>query len=151
MAEKKTDQVSLDTQHTEALERHAAREAEKDRKRKLHEIEGLALIEKYETELGPKDEQFKMIDLGSIGEGFVVVKLGEAVLQKKLEASVAALKKDAVLPESALDQYVSFCVVHPPIDKFRLLCARRPNVLGRAANALSALFGVQREQDEGKF
>lgn len=145
------EEKTLSERHAEAVERHRTREEAKAQKQMAHELLGLELVERFEKDLGTKDEQFKMVDLGSIGEGFVVVKLGESLYQKKLEQAVASLKKGQTLSDADLEQYVNFCVVYPPIVEFRALCNRRPNVLSRTANALAYLFGQAREADESKF
>lgn len=143
--------TTLDEELAAAHERHEAREKAETQRKKQHELAGLKLIEKFEAEIGPRRSKFTMVDLGDIGEGFVVMKLGDAVIQKKFESAIAKLKDKEKLDEQSIDQYVTPCVVHPSESEFRALCGRRYNLWSRCASALAKLYGVKRDDDEGKF
>jgi hypothetical protein len=124
------------------------RKAEREKARKVDnenaEIERLTLEEKFETELGgPVGRAFDIVDASGLGEGYVVLKLGEAAL---LNAFMSAKENDAVTTEA----FVLPNVVHPTRDEYRKLVMRRPVIAARCAGALVELYGLKAKDDQGK-
>jgi hypothetical protein len=88
------------------------------------EVERFELAERFETETGGREGRaFAIVDFSDLGEGFVVLRLGEGVLWKTFSAS-------------------KMTVVDT--DAYRSLAARRGFVADRCAHALATLFGVER-------
>lgn len=128
----------------ELQKRKADREAARKVENTAAEIERLTLEEKFEAELGGAvGRTFAMVDVSGLGEGFVVLKLGEAAL---LNAFMAAKDNDAVTTEA----FVLPNVVHPARDEYRKLVMRRPVVAARCAGALVELYGLKAKDDQGK-
>jgi hypothetical protein len=116
----------------------AAREIE----RKAREVEELELEVRFDGELGPRGSQFEIINTGEIGEGCIVVKLGEEVLFKRFQNSKLTAEDAAA--------FVRPCVVYPSQSKYDEITARRGFIATRCANALATLYGVKLEANAGK-
>lgn len=119
------------------------REAARAEARELAELEGLELECRFEKELGPKGQSFAIVDASELGEGFIVVKLGEEVLWKKYKSS-------KMEPGDTHD-FVYPCVAHPSRERYVEIVARRPFLAERSASALATLYGVKLRTEEGKF
>lgn len=122
----------------EAAKREEMRREEAD----AAELDRLELISRFERELGALGRAFVIVDLSDLGEGHVVLKLGEGSAWKAFTSS----KMDAVDTEA----FVLPCVVHPAKETYREIAMRRGFVSDRCALALSELFGVKRKDDAGK-
>ncbi len=126
-----------------ARARQAEREAKAAAEAEAAELERFELVERFERELnGREGREFTIVDVSALGEGFVVVKLGEDVLRKTFAASK--------MTEADIDAFVVPCVVHPSKEGYRKLVARRGWVADRCVLALSGLFGVKTKEDEKK-
>lgn len=106
------------------------------------ELERLELVEKFEQELGRDGRDFAVVDVSDLGEGHVVVKLGEPVLYKAFTNSK--------MTEMDIDAFVFPCVVHPTKDVYRKLAVRRPGAVQRCLLALSKLYGLKVGDDQKK-
>jgi hypothetical protein len=138
-----TDVLDTKTKVAELRKRKAERDAAAAIEKEAAEIEALELEERFEKELaGRKDRDFVIVDVSDLGEGFVVLKLGEDVLWNTFKAS----KMNAV----DTDCFVYPCVVHPTKDAYRLLAKRRAFVPERCAGALATLYGVKLKDESAK-
>ncbi len=107
------------------------------------ELVQLELEERFEKELnGRKGQAFMIVDASDLGEGFVVVKLGEDVLWTAFMKS----KQTAM----DIDIFVTPCVVYPSVDDYRKLTKRRAFLADRCATALATLYGVKADEAAGK-
>lgn len=132
--------AKAEQEREERLKKRAATQA-------MARLEGLELEAKYERELGPIGQEFQIVDVTDLGEGFVVVRRGEEVLWKRYSKLLASEKETEVDTRD----FVLPCVVSPAKEKYDEIVARRPFVAARCANALGALYGVRRRVEEGKF
>lgn len=129
----------LAAKRAEAAKREVARQAERD----AAELVKLDLEERFEKELnGHKGQAFMIVDVSDLGEGHIVVRLGEDVLFNAFKAS----KMNVV----DIDAFVTPCVVYPSIDQYRQTVKRRAFIADRCANALGTLYGIKAEADAGK-
>ena len=99
------------------------------------ELELFELVEKFEKELGREGRAFAVVDATDLGEGHIVLRLGEGVLWK----TYAASKMNVV----DTDAFVLPCVVHPTKEVYREIVMRRGFIADRCANALATLYGVK--------
>ena len=121
----------------------AARDVAIEGERQLAELQGLELEERFTKELGGRrGVAFMIVDASDLGEGHVVIKLGEDVLWNTFKAS----KMNVV----DTDSFVCSCVVHPTVDAYRSIVKRRAFIGDRCASALATLYGVKAETDAGK-
>lgn len=121
----------------------AKRDASLEQEKQLSELEGLELEERFTTELnGRKGRAFMVVDATDLGEGHIVLKLGEDVLWNTFKAS----KMNVV----DTDAFVCSCVVYPSVDAYRAVVKRRAFIGDRCASALATLYGVKAETDAGK-
>lgn len=121
----------------------AKRDADAEQEKQLAELEGLELEERFTSELnGKKGRAFMVVDVSDLGEGHIVLRLGEDVLWNTFKAS----KMNII----DTDAFVCSCVVYPSIDAYRSIVKRRGFVGDRCASALAALYGVKAETDAGK-
>lgn len=120
----------------------SARAAKREAEREAAELERLELEAKYEGEIGPIDRAFVIVDASDLGEGFIVLRLGEGVLWKTFSTS----KMDVVDVET----FVLPNVVHPSRETYREIVMRRGFLADRCATSLAKLYGVKRETDAGK-
>jgi hypothetical protein len=134
---------SIEERRAKALEWKAKRDAEAKAAAEQAEIEELELEQRFSDGAARRGRDFEIVNLSDLGEGFVVVKLGEAVHH----TSFVAGKQD----EASVNRYVLPNVVHPTREQFKAIFNRRPQVLIRSANALATLYGVRKEADAGKF
>jgi hypothetical protein len=129
----------LAAKRADAAKREIARQADRD----AAELERLELEERFERELrGRKGQAFMIVDASDLGEGHVVVKLGEDVLFTSFTKS----KMNVV----DVDAFVTPCVVYPSLDQYRQIVKRRAFIGDRCASALGTLYGVKAAEDAGK-
>jgi hypothetical protein len=129
----------LSAKRADAAKREVARQAERD----AAELAKLELEERFEKELnGRRGQAFEIVDVSDLGEGHIIVKLGEDVLFNAFKAS----KMNVV----DIDAFVTPCVVYPSIDQYRQTVKRRSFIADRCANALGTLYGLKAESDAGK-
>lgn len=126
----------------ELRKRKEEREKLREKARKAREAEVLQLEDRFETDLGPRGSAFEIVDSGELGEGCIVVKLGEEVLWKRFSAS-------KMNPED-VEQFVKPLVVHPSREKYDEIVGRRGALAIRCAHALATLYGVKLEANAGK-
>ena len=145
------------TQDTRAsLEAKLAAQRDKQRQREeaeqlealAREVELLELVERFETQLGKRGRAFEVIEDDGHGEGPIVVKLGDSVLQQAFEAAV---QKSETLGPAEMHNYVAPCVAYPSAEKAAEIFNRRPLLRSRCANAIANLFGAKRGNEKGKF
>lgn len=129
-----TDRLAVARAAKEAKET-AAREAAAAR-----ELEVLELEERLDTEFGLRGVFYEIVETL---EGAIAVKLGEAVLHTRFQASK--------IQDADVHEYVFPNVVHPAKEKYLEIVARRPGVALRCANALATLYGAKANADAGKF
>lgn len=121
----------------------AKRELAAQAAREAAELERLELEERFEVELqGRKGQAFAIVDASELGEGHIVVRLGDDVIFNAFKAS----KMNVVDVET----FVAPCLVHPSLDAYRAIAKRRPQIAERCAAALGALYGVKTEAEAGK-
>ena len=122
----------------------ALRAEEAEREREAWEVEAFDLVERFEKETngGRDGVDFAVVNLTDVREGFVVVKLGEAATFKAFTNSK--------MNEADIDAFVAWNLLHPSVDAFRKIAARRPGCAIRCATRLADLFGIQRKEDAGK-
>ena len=118
-------------------------DAAKEIERKAREMEELELEVRFDAELGSRGSQFEIINTGELGEGCIVVKLGEEVLWKRFQNSKMNAEDIAAL--------VRPCVVYPTLSKYDEITSRRSFLANRCANALATLYGVKIEANAGKL
>jgi hypothetical protein len=129
----------LAAKRAEAAKREVARQADRD----AAELAKLDLEERFEKDLnGRRGQAFEIVDVSELGEGHIVVKLGEDVLFNAFKAS-----KMSVVD---LDAFVTPSLVYPSVDDYRKAVKRRPFIADRCANALGTLYGLKAEADAGK-
>lgn len=116
------------------------RDAEAKAAADARELEVLELEEKLESMYGPRGQAFEIVETI---DGPIAVKLGEAVLHTRFQASKVS--------DTDINDYVFPCVVHPPRETYLALVAKRPGLGLRCASALATLFGAKDARDAGKF
>ncbi|MBX3218919.1 MAG: hypothetical protein KF795_00285 [Labilithrix sp.] len=129
-----TDRLAAARAAKEAKE-IAAREAAAARELEVLELDG-----RLEQELGPRGAYFEIVETL---EGPIAVKLGEAVLHTRFQASK--------IQDADVHEYVFPNVVHPSKEKYLEIVGRRPGVALRCANALATLYGAKANGEAGKF
>lgn len=123
----------------EKARRVAAAEVE----REANELAKIELELRFEDQLkGPPGRAFAIVDASDVGEGHIVVKLGEPVLFNTFKAS-----KMNVMDQ---DAFVVGCLAHPSPDAYRMATARRPMIADRCCNVLAKLYGFKADEDAGK-
>jgi heterodisulfide reductase subunit B len=127
-----------------ARAKQAEREAREKEEAEAAELARFELIERLEKETnGREGRDFAIVDVSHLGEGFVAVRLGEAVHFKTFSNSK--------MTEADVDAFVVPCLLYPADkDEYRKLIMRRPAVAIQCAGALAALFGVKAQADRGK-
>lgn len=121
----------------------AKRDAEAEKERDASELERLELEERFEKELnGKRGRAFMIVDASDLGEGCIVLKLGEDVLWNTFSKS----KMNVV----DTDAFVVPCVVYPSVDQYRGITKRRAFIADRCASALATLYGVKADVEAGK-
>lgn len=120
----------------------AKREEAKQAERDAAELERLELEDRFEKELGPMGRAFAIVDASELGEGHIVLKLGEDVLWNAFKAS----KMNVV----DVDTFVMPNVAHPTRDDYRKIVKRRPFIADRCAAALAKLYGADADEKAGK-
>jgi len=121
-----------------AKKRDEARAAE----RSDAELEGLELEERLEKTIGKRGQSYEIVDASEYGDGFIAVKLGEDVSFNTFKAS----KMDV----ADTDVFVVPNLVHPSVDVYRRIVARRPYLADMAATKLAGLYGFKVKADAGK-
>jgi len=124
--------------------RDAARE---EKEEKANELEYLELEAKFDAELGPRGRAFEIINATSLGEGFIVLKLGSGILWRNFEKALQKKDGPSVVDVESL---IIPNLVHPSPEKYRQIVMDRPFVADRCASALGDLYGVKAEHDKGK-
>lgn len=112
------------------------------------ELVRLRLEDKYETELGPQGKAFAIVEIKPVDtHPYLVVKVPEtaSVIYKRF----AGIPQDKLTPED-LDALVAPCVVHPSLDEWRGVVAKRPGNLMTASGVVLALLGVDNGIELGK-
>lgn len=127
----------------ELIAKEEARQKDREAARQKAELELLEIVDKYETEIGPRGQRFQVIDATALGEGLIVLKLGEEVLWKRYTASK--------MTDADTFDFVFPCVVHPAKELFAEIVSRRGAIAGRCAKALGELYGLKFKEEEGKF
>ena len=120
----------------------AARDSQKKAEADARELACLELEEKFTKELGPRGTQFEIIDTP---EGPIVVRLGEAVLFKRMR------DKPGEANSEDLQNFVSPCVVHPDKAAFSAMIEKRFGVLMRCSAALITLYSGAAAARAGEF
>ncbi len=129
----------LAAKRKDAAKREEAVQAERD----AAELAKLELEERFEKELGGrKGQAFMIVDASDLGEGHIVLKLGEDVLFNAFKAS----KMNVVDTE----MFVVPCLAYPAVDEYRKITKRRAFIADRCASALGVLYGVRTEAEAGK-
>lgn len=131
----------------ELEKRKMDRQAKAESEKLEEDLEWAELRERFEAELGPQGVAFEMIDASPVNEGIFVVKLGEAVLHKRFEATQS---KGKTTPEDFAD-FARPCIVHPSADAFNVAIGRRPEIVARCVAALLTLYGANRGDTRGKY
>jgi len=128
-------------------ERLSAARAAKEAKEKaaleaanIRELETLDLEEKLEATHGPRGVSFELVETV---EGPIAVRLGEAILHTRFQASK--------MTDADIHEYVYPCIVHPSKEKYAEYVSRRPAIGLRCASALATLFGAKARVVEGEF
>jgi hypothetical protein len=137
-----TSSESREAKRARLREAQAKREQALEDKKLDADIERLELVEKYERDLGPEGQAFAIYDASHVGEGFFVVKHGEAVLY-------TTFMESKLTPADRYD-FVAPCIVHPTREKFDAAQARRPGINVELSNRLVSLYGIKLKTDEGK-
>lgn len=108
-----------------------------------NELARFQLVDRLESELhGKEGRDFAIVDLTKYGEGFIAVKLGEAVHWKSYSASK--------MNEVDTEVFVIPNLVHPSKEEYRKIVMRRPFAADRSATALADLYGVDLQARTGK-
>jgi hypothetical protein len=135
----------IDVKLAELQTRKAAREAEREAKAKLREVEKLELEEKLAEETsGTFGIDFAIVDTV---EGLIGLKLGDIPTWKKFRA---ALKNTDTPSHEAMFAFVAKCVIHPGADVFALWADKRPGILVACTNVLVPLYRGEDVAAEGK-
>lgn len=124
-------------------EAKAKREIARQKALRDNELQLLELEAKYESELGPRGEEFEIVDASDIGAGIVVVKLGESVLWTRYTAGK--------MSEADTLDFVTPQIVFPERERFLALANRRGHLATRCANAIASLHGMKVQAETGKF
>jgi hypothetical protein len=126
-----------------ARERKATRDAKLEDEKRLAELERLELEEKWEAETGGlHGRAFTIVDVSNLGEGFIVLRLGEDVLwQTFIKSKMTIMDQDA---------FVTACLLSPTKEAYRLIVKRRVLVADQCCQALARLYGHKQKEDEGK-
>lgn len=112
--------------------------------KQAHEDLCLELEDRFCTELGPRGQAWELANEdNTCGEGPICVKLGDPVAHKLW------VSKPGAAPEDQL-AYVGPAVIYPDRARFNEIAYRRPQLLGRAVQALTNLYGFSREVLAGK-
>jgi hypothetical protein len=105
----------------------------------------LELEEKFCTELGPRGQAWEMANEdNTCGEGPICVKLGDPTAHKLWTSKPGAAPEDQYA-------YVAPSVIYPERARFNEIAMRRPQLLGRAVQALTNLFGFSQGVLQGKL
>ena len=126
-----------------ARARQAARDEKLAAEAEVAELERFDLVERFEKELGGREgSAFAIVNATDLGEGHIVLRLGEGILWKVFSASK--------VNDVDVDNFVVPCVMHPAKETYREIVARRGAVAARCAAALSGLFGLKMGDDQKK-
>lgn len=129
----------------ELLAKKAEREAARALEREAHELELLELEDRLESELGPIGRAFDLVDLSDLGEGMIAVSCKVPGIQARHKAFASSKITDV-----DVDAFITPCIVHPSIEEFRAILARRPIAGGRVATTLLNLLGSKKTEDAKK-
>ena len=127
------------------LAERAKREQEAAAVKEAHELLVLELESRFCAELGPRGQAWEMANEdNTCGEGPICVKLGDPVAHKLW------VSKQGSAPEDQF-AYVSPAVIYPEKARFNEIAVRRPQLLGRAVQALTNLYGFSQGVLQGKL
>jgi hypothetical protein len=132
----------------EKLAAHRKKQADKDAaeaiRREGLELEKFELIDRFEKELNGKlGRDFEIVDDSEEGEGFIVVKRGEAVqFRTYMDSKQTGMDRE---------QFILPLLVYPSKDVFLGRINRRDFVGVRCVNALAKLAGLKQDVEAGKF
>lgn len=128
------------------LERKETRERAREKQAAAFARKELELADQYEDELGPRGQEFEIVNTTS--DGPIVIRRGEMVLYKRFQAAMAGGKDPS--PED-VHSFVWPCVAYPEKSAFNAIVDKRPHIGMRLANALLTLMGAKEVSDRGKF
>lgn len=150
--EKKTDDTTaaelreLEAKITAARERSAAVDAKRVLKAKrleaedaIHAAEDAEKLEELEAEHGPVG---RMIAGFRTTLGLIVVKRAAGVAWHRFMSSKMKAKDE--------EDLIRACLVFPTREKFNEIVEELPGVLPLLANKIGVLYGLKKEEDEGK-
>jgi len=123
----------------EALARREQREATAALDIQARQLNALEVEERYSETLGPRGRDW---DLVSTIEGVVVLKVGPAVLFKRLRDGKASLDD--------LQAFVAGCLISPDAATFASWVERRAGILVRCSDALVQLYLGAEDAERGK-
>lgn len=127
------------------------RQQKREDERKAKTLERLELIDKFETDLGPRGREFVVVDVTNLGEGFVVLRKPTAASHKRYMNAVEKAKdKGKPIEEADTNQYVLPCVVHPEKATYSRIANERHDVPVQCAAAMMSMLQAAKEADEGK-
>lgn len=95
---------------------------------------------KFDEEFGPRGKEFEIVETK---EGPIVVVLGAQVTFKKFS--------DSKKSQGDCETFVRACAKYPDAGKLMALFDKRPVYAVRCANALSTLYGMKSEAENGKY
>lgn len=144
--ETKTAPVDDAKVYSDLLERREKRLREREKQAAAFDRKELELEDKYEDELGPRGQEFEIVNLA--GHGPIVIRRGEMVLYKRFQAAMSNGKDPS--PEDVYG-FVWPCIAYPEKSAFDAIVDKRPHIAMRLANALLTLMGAKEVSDRGKF
>ena len=109
-----------------------------DEKASAQIVEDLEM--KYDEELGARGKEFEIVETQ---DGPIVVALGAQVTFKKFN--------DSKKSQGDCENFVRACAKYPDGAKLLALFDKRPVYAVRCANALSTLYGMKSEAENGKY
>jgi hypothetical protein len=122
--------------------KQAAREAEREKELLSLELTKLELIDRFESELGPINREFRILSYATPFVGCIVLKRGPAVLYRKLRQSKVTPKdvEDFVVPQ----------VAYPEKDEFRKLAGTYDALYPACLDELYLLHAGKLGDEQGK-
>jgi hypothetical protein len=135
---------TLDDKRKRLIEARAKLEEALLEKAKAREVEALELELSLSTKLGPRGEAWDML---ATSEGPIAVKLGEAVLYKKLRACYKGTNEPTL---EDLESFVLPSLVSPSRDRFLEIVDKRPAVYLALSSLLADLYVAKERDTRGK-
>lgn len=121
-------------------ERRAERVRKRDAKDAIREAAELEVLEELEDEHGELGKKIARIQTPG---GMLVVKRGLPLLFTRFRKSKVT--------DTDCEQFVIPCLVYPERECAKKLLQEFPGALVSAANKLSELYGVSKEEEAGKY